>query len=281
MSTRCSKPTTPATPTGSSGRARPPRPTPASGPDNGRATRLELDHVVASDVRVSYRPGSKAKAHTLAIESLDLRPQGERDRIVMALRPRSAALEGRRPGRPQHPLPRRQGGLAVRPEARHRGRDAGRGRHARYRAAHRRRRGRRVGQGRHGGGPGPARRRGGGAALASGAAHDPALGRRQAARRPAPPRARRPGDRRPRHAERPAGAPAPRRRAGGEGDRRRQAARRRAGGEQALAGSGQGRRTAVRRHAAAAARRPAADRDEDRPRDQAAATCPTCRRCRR
>jgi len=63
----------------------PAAPEPASGPDKGRAPRLELEHVVASDVRVSYRPGRSSKAHTLAIESFDLRPQGERDRIVMAL----------------------------------------------------------------------------------------------------------------------------------------------------------------------------------------------------
>ena len=63
----------------------PAAPEPTSGPDKGRAPRLELEHVVASDVRVSYRPGRSSKAHTLAIESFDLRPQGERDRIVMAL----------------------------------------------------------------------------------------------------------------------------------------------------------------------------------------------------
>jgi len=63
----------------------PAAPEPASGPDKGRAPRLELEHVVASDVRVSYRPGRSSKAHTLAIESFDLRPQGERDRIVIAL----------------------------------------------------------------------------------------------------------------------------------------------------------------------------------------------------
>ncbi|HEY5321173.1 MAG TPA: AsmA family protein [Caldimonas sp.] len=63
----------------------PAAPEPASSPDKGRAPRLELEHVVASDVRVSYRPGRSSKAHTLAIESFDLRPQGERDRIVMAL----------------------------------------------------------------------------------------------------------------------------------------------------------------------------------------------------
>jgi len=63
----------------------PAAPEPTPGPDPGHATRLELDHVVASDIRVSYRPGGKSKAHTLAIESLDLRPQGERDRIVVAL----------------------------------------------------------------------------------------------------------------------------------------------------------------------------------------------------
>lgn len=53
-------------------------------PDNGSAKSLELDHVIASDIRVTYRPGSKAKALTVAIESLELRPQADRDRIAMA-----------------------------------------------------------------------------------------------------------------------------------------------------------------------------------------------------
>ena len=254
----------------------------ASGPDSGRATSLELDHVIASDVRVSLPSRQQGEA------------RGSWRSSRWTCEPRACATGSpwpspsvRSAGRSKDwsaaaPSPAgRQGGLAVRPEARHRGRDAGRGRHARHRAAHRHRRGRRVGQGHDGSGPGTARRRRGRAALAAGPAHDPALERRQAARRSAPPRARRPGDRRPRHAERPAGAPAARRRAGGEGDRRRQASRRRAG-RQGRVGrlDDQGQGAAVRRHAAAADRL-AADRHEARPRDQAAAACPTSRRCRR
>ena len=50
-----------------------------------RGLNLELEHVIASDIHVTYRSGAETGARTLAIESLDLRMQGERDRIVMAL----------------------------------------------------------------------------------------------------------------------------------------------------------------------------------------------------
>jgi uncharacterized protein involved in outer membrane biogenesis len=74
----------------------PAAPDAAPNPDSGSAKGLELDHVVASDIRLTYRPGSKAKALNLAIESLDLRPQGERDRIVVAfaLGPQHWKVEG-------------------------------------------------------------------------------------------------------------------------------------------------------------------------------------------
>jgi len=63
----------------------PTAPGPASAGDSSQPAGVELDRLVASDLRLSYRPGGRAKERLLAIESLDLRATGDRDQIGMAL----------------------------------------------------------------------------------------------------------------------------------------------------------------------------------------------------
>ena len=67
--------------------------TPAAPPDAGtkaatpdaRAPRFELERVVASDVRVAYRDGSKSPAQALTLESLDLRGNDRGIQVALAL----------------------------------------------------------------------------------------------------------------------------------------------------------------------------------------------------
>ena len=82
---RCSSPMAPVGTTGSSRRPRRRLPTTKPAPADARAPRFELKRVVASDVLVAYRGGSKSPPQTLTIESLDLRSNDRGSEVALAL----------------------------------------------------------------------------------------------------------------------------------------------------------------------------------------------------